>query len=281
MSATSRAPHPSHPAAGRRGALPTEFVRDSLGSAPAARRALAAAGLRWIRRATPHADLYVLARSAAAAQLPKLPDAAERAITANLAWLGAPAPGPRLRLFFVGSRAEMRPLTGGTPGGWAEVAEGTAFFVANSSAPAALRHETMHLLSWRYWGTPGGPWLSEGVATLAAPRCGGHALADLAAALDRAGRLVSFDTLRRGFVTGGDVGLVHYLESADVAAYVDHVYGRAGLRALWAGGLRGAPRAIGVTADTLEAHWRADVARRTPTASWNTMHRAVEARGCE
>jgi hypothetical protein len=207
----------------------------------------------------------------------------ERAIAADLDWLGEGkrARELRLHLFFVGSREEMRPVTGGTPGGHAIPEEGTAYFVAMDSVSPPLRHELMHLLSWRLWGTPGGEWLSEGVATAAGGRCNEWSLEETAAALHRANRLVPLETLRRGFVVAGDAGVVHYLQSASIVRYVERVHGRRGVRALWSSGLRGVQQSLGVDVATLERGWRADLGKRAAPASWATMSAAIRARGCE
>jgi hypothetical protein len=209
--------------------------------------------------------VYVLAGSPAERLLPTLAADAERAIAANLAWLGEPAARVKLRLFFVGSREQMRPLTG-----------------ANDSVRPALRHELMHLLSWRLWGTPGGVWLSEGVASVAAGSCRGWSFDDVAAALDRAGRLVAFDELRQRFIFAGEAGAARYLQSASVVAYIERVHGRRRLRAFWStGGFGGSEHSLGVGAAVLEARWRADVARRRTPASWAAMWRVIHAHGCE
>jgi hypothetical protein len=249
---------------------------------PAADRALALPGVRWVRRTTPNADLFVQAGSAAEQIIDGLPEAAEQAIAADRAWLGLPADGARVRLFFVGSREAMRPLVGWTPGGYAAVEEGTAFFVAAPEVRPALRHEIMHLLSWRHWGTPGGLWLSEGVATRAAGGCGGLTVDEVAAVLLRERALPPLDTLRRAFDVRGRTGAAQYLAAASLVGYVEQAHGRAALRALWAGGLRRAEAAIGTSPAALERGWRAAVARRgAPALSWAELWSAIAARGCE
>jgi hypothetical protein len=142
----------------------------------------------------------------------------------------------------------MRPLTGGaTPGGWSVTAEGTAFFVANDSVHPALRHEIMHLLSWRMWRTPGVAWLSEGVASVAGGQCRGWSFDDVAAALDRDHRPVPLDSLG-DFVFAGETGAAYYLESASVVSFIDRTYGRRRLREFWrTGGFGGIERSLGVT----------------------------------
>jgi hypothetical protein len=252
-------------------------------SAPVARIALDAPGLRWLHQHTAHADLYVLAGSAAERVSDALADASERAIVDNLRWLrAADADTPRVRLFFVGTRQQMAPFTGGTSGGWAETREGTAFFVANDSVRPPLRHEVMHLLSWRLWGPPSSRWLSEGLGVIAAGACRGHSVDEVTAALDRAGRLVSLDVLRNQFVVTGETGAAHYFEAASLATYIDRVYGRDTLRALWSrGGLVRARETLGVPLETLERRWRATIALTDAQTTWAALWPELRSHGCE
>ena len=71
--------------------------------------------------------------------------------------------GTRLHLFFVGSYDEMKTLGYDTHGAWSIPEEGTAFFIGTKEESPALRHESMHLLSWRLWGAPSSFWISEGL----------------------------------------------------------------------------------------------------------------------
>lgn len=249
---------------------------------PAARAALASPGISWKSRRTPHAVVYAATGSAAERTLPVNADRAERAIAANLAFLGVRSGAAPLRIFLVGSREEMRPFTGGTPGGYSITAEGTAFLVANDSVRPALRHETMHLLSWRHWGTPGGMWVSEGLATLAAGPCHGQTPDQIVAAARMAGLFAPLDTLRTGFVAAREIGVVHYMESASLVQYIDRRFGRAKLKTFWStGGLGGIRKSLGIDAAELESGWKASLARVAPKSSWPSLWAKINARGCE
>jgi hypothetical protein len=224
----------------------------------------------------------VLEGTAAKPVFRKFAKPVEQAIATNLRWLDASYSGRRLVLFFVGSREEMRPLTGTAAGGWTVTAEGTAFLVANDTVRPALRHELMHLLSWRIWGIPGGVWLSEGVATAASGGCRGYTFDDLAAALDRASRLASFEELRHRFTYAGEGGAEHYVEAASVVTYIDRVYGRKRLREFWAsGGLGGVERSLGVDVTTLEMRWRTEIANHIAPPSWARIWSDIRVHGCE
>jgi hypothetical protein len=253
----------------------------SQAGSPVATAALDAPGATWKSRKTKHAVVYALAGTAAERRLASDADRAERAIVANLAWLGASGGSP-LRLFLVGSREDMRRFTGNASGGWSVTAEGTAFFVANDSVRPALRHETMHLLSWRHWGTPGGMWLSEGLATLAVGDCQGQTIEQAVAAARTAGMFAPLDTLRSAFVTAGEIGVAHYMESASLVRYIDRTYGRKKLRAFWStGGLGGAVVSLGITPEALEERWRESLRKTSPKSSWATLWNRIKARGCE
>ena len=134
-------------------------------AAPKAAAALELPGLHWSHQTTRNAEIYVLEGSRAERWAPTLPSTVERAITADLAWLNEPAAGRRLNLFFVGTPKELALLVGSGVGNFSVTGEGTAFMIADTLAPP-IRHEIMHLLSWRFWGAPTSTWLSEGVAAL-------------------------------------------------------------------------------------------------------------------
>jgi len=207
---------------------------------------------------------------------------ADRAIEANMRWLGERRRGERLRLFFVGSRQEMRPFTGTRAGGWSFVEEGTAFFVASAVVRPAIRHETMHLLSWRHWGTPGGRWLSEGTATFAAGGCGVWTIDEIGSALYKEGRLATISELRRNFTLAGERGAANYLSAASLVSFVDSEFGRVKLREVWSsGGLENARQTLGIGVGALEQRWRRHLSRKSSPQSWKEMSKEIELRGCE
>lgn len=247
---------------------------------PAARAALEAPDISWKSRRTPHAVVYALAGSAAEKGLAADAQRAERAIAANLSYLGIRSAGPRLRIFLVGSREQMRRFAAGRAyGGISITEEGTAFLVANDSVRPALRHETMHLLSWRHWGRPAAPWLAEGLATLAVGPCRGHTVDQIVVAAKMAGLFAPVDTLRSAFVDEREIGVVHHMEAASLMQHVDRKYGRKKVRALWSSG---APdRALGVEGQELEKSWKASLSRIAPRGSWARIWKQIDARGCE
>jgi hypothetical protein len=127
----------------------------------------------------------------------------------------------------------MRPLTGTTYGGIPFIDEGSVFFQATDTLPPALRHELMHVISWRTWGPPATPWMSEGVATLAAGGCGGYTIDAMVATLDHEKKLIPLETLWHHFDVRGEVGVIYYMEAASLFAFVDRAFGRQKLKEFW------------------------------------------------
>ena len=242
---------------------------------PAAERDRAIAAAHWRTAATAHASLAVLVGSAAEPLLPELGDAVERAITSDLAWLGQPTVPVNLRLYFVGARQEMVPFVGAPMNGAAATDAGMAFMVANDTVRPALHHELMHVLSFELWGPPTSVWMDEGVATVALGRCRGYPIDDLVAAVDRAGRLPAFDDLRFHFVERGEQEAIDYFTAASIIAYINRVYGRERVRALWR------ETNPGTEVEAFAPAWRAEITRHQTPASWNTIFPGIRAHGCE
>ena len=266
----------------------------SIGSAqsvpPPVQKALGLPGVSWSSRRTPRAVVYARTGTPVERRLDALAADTERAIAADLAWLRAPAAGFTVYVFLVNSRDEMRTLTGQTFGGNVAIDDGVAYAVANDSIQPALRHEIMHVLSWRLWGPPAGGWLSEGVAMLAA-HCRGYDLPQLITSLSRAGKIVSLEQMRQDFDTqyawrGGEIEGMRFTQAADLLSFIDERYGRERLRAVWSNGaLRNIHETLGVDIPALERQWRQHVATivaRTPDPPrWDSLWRSIQAHGCE
>jgi hypothetical protein len=229
-------------------------------------RALDTTRFQWRRIDTPRATIYAAASVPDRSVTPFV-DSVEAVISDHLAFLGAAMVGKH-RLFLVRSRDEIEPLTGSRAPGWSETGSGSAYFVVTDSVRIGLRHEVMHLLSWRLWGRPAAYWMSEGLASASVPACGGIPIGAVAPMFDRAGMLIPLETLRTNFTFSGDSGAVFYLQSADLVRFIDRTYGREKLRAMWSnGGLANARNTLGVDVDKLERSWRSSVAA-SPAPAW-------------
>jgi hypothetical protein len=231
-------------------------------------RALDTTRYHWRIAETPRTTIYAAA-TVPTTTVTQVADSIEDIISSHLAWLSEEEMGPKLRLFLLDSRDEIESITGSRAPGLSEPGSGSAFFVLNDSTRMGLRHETMHLLSYRLWGVPSGYWLSEGVATSSVPLCGGLPRSAVVAMLDRAQMLIPLETVRSKFTFAGDTGFVFYLEAADLVQYIDTTYGRDKLRAVWTnGGLANVRETLGVDRATLERDWRAAIAATPATREW-------------
>jgi hypothetical protein len=248
--------------------------------------ALARPGVGWSQHDVEHFRLYAVEGSYAAAHLPALGAAAERARTHDLELLGDPVYPRRVTLLFVPTREAMRSFVGWPAGGWGVAAENGAFFVASDSLSPALRHELMHVFSWNQWGTPfggpgGGQWISEGLATYAVGGCQDIGVHTLAATYAGTGQLLPWTDLATRF----DVRtLASYAQAGSIVAFVRERFGDAGLRRLWRDGLPGLEAATGISVDRLERLWRAVLAAAPPTArpeDGRSLAARVRRQGCE
>jgi hypothetical protein len=245
-------------------------------TAPFVRRVLGTPGTRWVTHAGDRLHLHAPAGSRAARVLPALAAhaAAVRREDLRLLGEGAAPDTARLELIALDRREQMRPWTGGTPGGWAEPAASAVLFVTNDSARAPLRHELMHVLSWQRWGAPRALWISEGLAMHAVGRCGGREVHAMAAALAAEGRLVPLAELPRRFQVEGADGAAMYVQAGSVVRHLAETRGAAGLRALWS-------RGLGADVAAVERTWRERVSVERSAESWAEIAADVRAHGCE
>jgi hypothetical protein len=244
-------------------------------------RALNDPRFHWSSRQTEHLVVHAQVRTPLARSLGALGESAERAVERDLRMLGERNSGQRMDVFFLGSREEMRPFSGGeAPGGWS-TPKGTVFLVANDSVAAPLRHELMHSLSRRLWGAAAELWMSEGLGVLASG-CHGYDPDDVAKALDSAGKLRTFEEMRTNFIVKGAVGAEYYMQAASMMSYIRQRFGLARLRQFWQhGGLSHAEQSLGVGVAALERDWRASLATRRASMPWSGFLAAIVAHGCE
>ncbi|MDF1502923.1 hypothetical protein PYV61_08225, partial [Roseisolibacter sp. H3M3-2] len=244
--------------------------------APFVKRVLGAPGTEWVRHAAPGMHVHAPAGSRAADVLPSLAAqaGAARVELRRLLAMEAAEDTAHLELLAVDAREQMRPFTGGTPGGWAEPAASAVLFVTNDSARAPLRHELTHVLSWQRWGTPRSQWISEGLAMHAVGRCGGRALHAMAASLAAEGRLAPLADLPRRFHVEGESGAAMYVQAGSVVRHVAETGGVPALRALWS-------RGLGADLAAVDRAWRARVGQERVAERWERIAEDVRARGCE
>jgi hypothetical protein len=244
-------------------------------------RALHDPAFHWSSRQTEHLVVHAKAGTPLARSLGALGKSAERAIERDLRMLGERYSGERMDVFFLGSREEMRPFSGGAaPAGWS-TPRGTVFLVASDSTAPPLRHELMHSLSRRLWGASAELWVSEGLGVLASG-CRDYDLDDIAKSLDDASKLKTFEEMRTNFIVKGAEGAEYYMQGASMVSYIRRRFGLARLRQFWhSGGLSHAQQSLGVGVAALEHDWRKSLATRTAAISWSGFLATVLAHGCE
>lgn len=242
---------------------------------PAGVRALATAGFRWRIIELPQQGLrlHLHRHSAPDDDARVVVDSVRHAQADVLALLEEPMGGPARPtgradgadeaavLFFLGSRGDMRRLTGRPLAGFVQPGEATAFFVWADGFRAPLRHELAHLYTLERWGRPAAAeaatWLVEGIAAWAGGPCQGASPDALAAGLLARGVLPSVAELAGQFrALPENVGM------PAVGSLTQFLYARegiAGLRARW-----NSPTAEALPDSATEAAWRTHVASVRP-----------------
>ena len=206
------------------------------GTGPTARALLASKDFDWRVYDTPHARLHAARRSRVFERVPSLADSVEQARTAALRTLEEKVlPGePKLEVFLLDTRQDMKQITGRTISGFAIPGELTAVFIAGPGYKPLIRHELTHAISFVRWGElRGGQWLSEGLATLTQGNCQGHSPDEIAAGYLAKGNLPSVASMLRDFRRIGE--LQGYIGAASFANHIRRRFGIAMLRALWQG----------------------------------------------
>lgn len=189
-------------------------------------------GLRlYIQRGTAaDADPRALADSLMRAQADVLALLEERLLTSRDS---STSDAPPAALFVLGSRDDMRRLTGRPLAGFVQPGEATAFFVWAPNFRGPLRHELAHLYTFERWGRPaaGAAWLVEGIGSWAGGPCLGETPDALAAGLLASGRLPSVEDLSGRFRDlAEDVALP---AAGSLIAFIHAREGVAGLRTRW------------------------------------------------
>lgn len=225
---------------------------------------LAAAALRdtaftWQTRQTDHFRIHYQADSYASDHIEQFVEDAEQARANGLEVLGVKGFQPRIDVFHLKSREQMKRLTDHAVRGWTDPTAKTVLLVRSSASNQGERHEIAHVLSHNLWGhsqdwlTTG--WMSEALATYAGGPCSGYEIDEIIAYLDRQAELIPLDSLAPKFRTYND--LVAYLQAGSFFGYVRKKYGLPQVRALWDQGFRGFEATLNKTPSAVDAEWRA------------------------
>lgn len=159
----------------------------------------------------------------------------------------------RLEVYFLKDREALASYTGYPANGYTDTQKGIIYLVDKGGSRLPLRHELMHALSWRLWGTPSSYWLSEGIAVFAAGQCRGYSLHALAHGISRQGKIVPFSTLTDTFDFRA---LEPSLQAASMVQYIYDTYGWATLKNIWQQGFEEGALRTGTTAAEMEKQWK-------------------------
>jgi hypothetical protein len=259
---TPRVLYPDHPMG-----LAVEALRDS--------------AFTWQTRETEHFRVHFQSGSYAAAHMDQFLKDAEEAREIGLRAIGEEDFIPRIDVFHLTSRDQVKRITGYGVRGWADPGSRTVLLVRNSAANQGERHEITHVLSQTLWGpsrdwhTTG--WMSEAVATYAGGPCSGYNIDEIVAYLDRQKELIPLDSLALGFRSYND--LVAYLQAGSFIGYLREAYGLPSIRALWERGFEGFEAVLGKAPATVDAEWREYLRAKypEPRIDWAPLKQA----GCQ
>ena len=238
---------------------------------------LAAAALRdtaftWQTRETRHVRVHFQAGSYAANHIDQFVKDAEEGRANGLRLLGEKRFVPRIDVFHLTSRDQVKRLTGYAVRGWTDPESRTVLLVRSSSANQGERHEIAHVLSHSIWGHSrdwlSTGWMSEALATYAGGPCSGYSIDEIVAYLDRRDELIGLDSLATGFRSFND--LVAYLQAGSFFGYVLDQYGLPRVRALWEQGFERLESIVGKTPAAIDAEWRTHLrtAYPAPKVDW-------------
>lgn len=239
--------------------------------------ALAHPSFSWLLRTGPGVRVWFQPGSYAFAHRDSLLARLPVALEADRALIDAPElPGP-VDVLFVGSRDEMRTLTGHAVTGFAEAGSRTVLLVTNPEWRAFERHEIMHVVATASWGTPaaGTAWLQEGLAQAADGFCGGTPNAAVAVALAERHGWIPLDTMLTRFREQPD--LRAYLQAAAFVEFLRHEAGAGALRGAWRDGATPETPIAGHPLATWEREWRETL--RVPPVAPERLDR-IERKGC-
>jgi hypothetical protein len=244
-------------------------------------KALNDTGFTWQTRETEHFRVHFQPGSYAAAHEDAFLKDAEQAREIGLRILGEKDFIPRIDVFHLTSRDQMKRITGYGVRGWADPGSRTVLLVRSGAANQGERHEITHVLSHNLWGpskdwlTTG--WMSEAVATYAGGPCSGYNIDEIVAYLDRQGELIPLDSLALNFRSFND--LVAYLQAGSFIGYLRETYGLQPIRALWERGFDGFEIILGKAPAAADAEWRSHLRAKypEPKVDWAPLNKA----GCQ
>lgn len=235
-------------------------------------QALRDTAFTWQTRESEHFRIHFQPGSYAATHIDQFVKDAELARAIGLSVLGEKRFIPRIDVFHLKSREQVKRLTGYPVRGWADPDSRTVLLVRGSASSQGERHEIAHVISHSLWGhsrdwlTTG--WMSESLATYAGGPCSGYSTDEISAYLDRRQELIPLDSLALHFRSYND--LVAYLQAGSFIGYVRATYGLPRIRELWNHGFEQFERILRKTPPAMDAEWRQHLraAYPVPKVDW-------------
>jgi hypothetical protein len=153
--------------------------------------------------------------------------------------------------------------------------------VHNDSVRAFTRLEVMHVIQRRLWGSPGPPWVDEGIATFADGRCQSTTVLAVARDLLHAEPGLRASDLAERYRTGAGPLLGRRIRAYALAAsFVNFVYDRGGAEALHVLRRDGSPPSrLFPAMDSLTEPWRTYV-EHAAAGKPGLSPSALDAGGC-
>ena len=196
-------------------------------------------GPGWRHGQSRHFVVY-LEEPVDATSLKATTDSLESAWVASVTLLGQVVPElPLVYVFVTRSRTRFAGLVSPEAKGLTTRLRGgddVIILVRNDSVRSYTRHEVMHLVSFRAWGSPGesGAWLAEGLATFADGRCQSSTVQAVSRDLLAARPMLRLHDVVDNFVPMWRTDrAVAYVLAGSLVDYLWFSRGRDGVRLLW------------------------------------------------
>jgi len=208
---------------------------------PSAATVLRARGMQWSSLNAPGLRLHFQRGSPAERDSAKLRTEAVAA-RVHVLRVANEANYPAIDVFFVDSRTTLRRIAGARSKGLAVPSANYVVLAYNDSTRSFPKHELMHVVTLARWGSSpkGGPWLGEGIAAYADPRCLDYTVDEIAAYLHRRGELLPDRALYERFVATDD--LIAYIQAGSLAGFLIEAYGLDVVKTVWSRGNAAIPK---------------------------------------
>jgi hypothetical protein len=235
----------------------------------------------WQTRETSHLRIHFQPGSYAADHIDQFVEDAEQARANGLRVLETSEFQPRIDVFHLKSKDQMKRITEYAVRGWTDPVAKTVLLVRASPSNQGERHEIAHVLShnlWGHsndWGTTG--WMSEALATYAGGSCSGHSIDEIVAYVDLQSELIPLDSLALKFRTHND--LIAYLQAGSLFGYIRETYGLAKVRALWNRGFEQFATILNKSPSAVDAEWRKHLKASYPEPKVDWI--ALKKTGCQ